>query len=162
MRNARFSRAYERFLDDAPFIGTLGYICDAPCEAHCTIGKKTKAPIPIRSLERFLSHWNMERGKGGERKGRDRQKSQENVKKVACIGAGPLALSVSYFLASKGYHVKLITLGKRPGGTLLDAVNQGRLPANVLSKDLDEIASSPKGDTCFPMTIVEKGSSVDY
>jgi len=142
IRNGRISRAYERFLEDAPFIGTLGYLCDASCEAHCTVGKRTKTPIPIRSLERFLAYWYMEHGRGASKEGVKKAPAAGTAKKIVCLGAGPLALSVSYFLASKGHRVKLVTLGKEPGGHLLDAVNQGHVPAHILSRDLKEIASS--------------------
>ncbi len=132
VRNGRFDRAYSRHLEDAPFVGSLGHLCPAYCEMKCTQGKKSKIPVGIKGIERALGYWHLKNSV-------NETPPKSGEKRFGIVGVGPLALSLAYFLAQKGVRPLIFTQGKRLGGSLLDAVEKGLLPKEILEDDINTI-----------------------
>jgi len=133
----RYSEADELVRERAPFAGTLGRICPAPCETVCT-RTRIEEPIAIRSLKRAAQ----------ERKDGEATVRKSKVKyphKIAVVGAGPSGLTCAHFLAQKGYEVDLMDCEKEPGGLLRSAIPAFRLPRKVVEEDVNFIVKSNPG-----------------
>jgi NADPH-dependent glutamate synthase beta subunit-like oxidoreductase len=61
--------------------------------------------------------------------------------KVAVIGAGPAGLSCAYYLAGKGYGVKVWEAMPDPGGMLRYGIPAYRLPRRILNEEIARIES---------------------
>jgi len=135
-RAGKLEEAFHLILEDTPLVGTLGRVCFAPCQKECTRGL-LEGPIPIRRLKRFIAdHYyslHPEPEYGPPEEVRD--------KRVAVIGSGPAGLAVAYFLARKGYRVKIFEKEKEPGGMLRKAIPSYRLPKDVLERDIKNITA---------------------
>jgi NADPH-dependent glutamate synthase beta subunit-like oxidoreductase/ferredoxin len=59
----------------------------------------------------------------------------KNSKRVACIGAGPSALTVANDLMPLGYHVVMFEQFEKPGGLMRTNIPEFRLPAKVLDDE---------------------------
>jgi NADPH-dependent glutamate synthase beta subunit-like oxidoreductase/ferredoxin len=60
---------------------------------------------------------------------------QKNGKRVACIGAGPSALTVANDLMPLGYEVVMFEQFDKPGGLMRTNIPEFRLPATVLDDE---------------------------
>ncbi|MEO0226384.1 MAG: FAD-dependent oxidoreductase, partial [candidate division WOR-3 bacterium] len=88
-----------------PFYRTLGFICPAPCEDHCT-RRAIDQSLAIRYLKLFI------------KVNREKPKKLNPKFKIAVVGAGPSGLSCAYRLATRGYRVTIYERENRPGGIL--------------------------------------------
>src|SRR6476620_3345771 len=114
------------------FPGILGRTCDRPCEPACRRTRIDAKPVAICRLKRVAADL------------RDDVSgllpaipTKKNVKRVACIGAGPASLAVANDLAPLGYEVVIFERYAEPGGLMRTNVPTFRLPRAVLD---DEIA----------------------
>lgn len=139
---------YQRRFDDAlyliskkvPFMGVLGYICNAPCEDKCPRGGYDE-PIAIRHLKAAASRY-----------GRLEFERKESVnKKVAIIGGGPCGLSCACFLLKMGYKVSLYESLSYLGG-MLRMIPQYRLPRDIFDMEIERIIN--QGLDCHLSTSV--------
>jgi NADH-quinone oxidoreductase subunit F len=64
------------------------------------------------------------------------------AEKVAIIGAGPAGLTAGYYLARKGYPVRIFEALPVPGGMLAVTIPGHRLPKDILSEDINFIMES--------------------
>jgi NADPH-dependent glutamate synthase beta subunit-like oxidoreductase/Pyruvate/2-oxoacid:ferredoxin oxidoreductase delta subunit len=126
--------AWKKILESNPFPSVCGRVCHHPCESDCN-RKDYDEALAINALERYLGDWGM---KGG---GLDGQKIEKKQEQVAVIGSGPAGLSCAYFLARKGYRVKVLEAMKEPGGMLRYGIPQYRLPTGILKKEIERIRS---------------------
>ena len=126
--------AWKKILESNPFPSVCGRVCHHPCESDCN-RKDYDEALAINALERYLGDWGM---KGG---GLDGQKIEKRQEQVAVIGSGPAGLTCAYFLARKGYRVKVLEAMKEPGGMLRYGIPQYRLPTGILKKEIDRIRS---------------------
>ncbi|MBX6422303.1 FAD-dependent oxidoreductase [Thermosulfurimonas sp. F29] len=125
LRAGRFREALWMHLREAPLPGALSLLCEAPCEASCTLRKRTGRPMPVRAIRKvLLEKVNPEEipFPGPRRKER-----------VAVLGGGPRALSCAYALALEGYRVVLWAGEEELGGFLRD---HPLLDPEVLERDL--------------------------
>jgi NADH-quinone oxidoreductase subunit F len=60
---------------------------------------------------------------------------------VAIVGAGPAGLSCAYFLARLGYRPTVFEAQPRPGGMLVQAIPEYRLPREVVAREIRMIES---------------------
>ncbi len=148
VRSGRYEEAFRLILDATPLVGTLGAACYAPCESACTRGE-LEGPVAIRRLKRFVA----ERHYAGP-DGPGVTPPVPNGKRVAVVGSGPAGLTAAWQLARAGYAVHVFEAGPDAGGFLRQAIPAYRLPAEVLDRDLANLAAvgvtistdSPVGD----------------
>ena len=100
-RDKRFDEALQLMRSIYPFAGTLGRVCNAPCESRCQRGHIDQ-PVSIRNLHRFLA--DNERASGKMHKPTP---VIDKTEKVAIVGAGPAGIGCAYDLARMGYPVTI-------------------------------------------------------
>ncbi len=126
----RFDDAYMLNRESNVFPGVLGRTCDRPCEPACRRGRVDGSPVAICRLKRVAADLKGEIG--------DRLPAipvQKNGKRVACIGAGPSALTVANDLMPLGYEVVMFEQFDKPGGLMRTNIPEFRLPAAVLDDE---------------------------
>ena len=126
----RFDDAYMLNRESNVFPGVLGRTCDRPCEPACRRGRVDGSPVAICRLKRVAADLKGEIG--------DRLPAipvQKNGKRVACIGAGPSALTVANDLMPLGYEVVMFEQFDKPGGLMRTNIPEFRLPASVLDEE---------------------------
>ena len=139
IRFRRFGKGLERVMRNCPMPGTIGRVCERPCESACKRGLKG-APVAIRNLKRFLHDHNARRNPLP-----DPQKSPENAKKVAIIGGGPAGLSCAFYLAHLGFAPTIFDRHEVCGGMAKFGIPDFRLPPAVLAREVS-VAVSGGGD----------------
>lgn len=113
-----------------PLPGTIGTLCEHPCEEDCRRGKVNE-PIAIADLHVFSSF-----------KGDNSWKSKfnnKNGKKIAVVGSGLTGLSGAYFLRLKGYDVTVFEKEDELGGKLRISESSSELTKNCLSREIDDL-----------------------
>ena len=131
-RNA-LKDAWQIIMVENPFPGICGRVCFHPCEQVCNRGQLDE-PIAIRQLERRLGdsaineNWAL---------ASDRPKPK--TKTAAIIGAGPAGLAAAYFLTRLGYGCEVFEAQSEPGGLLRWGIPAYRLPAEILTAEIDRI-----------------------
>ncbi len=129
----RFKEALDVVRRRCTLPGSLGRICNHPCESECRRNKIDEA-VSIRSIKRFAADVGMglphpdpiPKTKG---------------KKVAIIGGGPSGLTAAYDLAKEGFDVTIIEKNDACGGAIYTGVPKYRLPKDIVAWDVAAIAS---------------------
>jgi NADPH-dependent glutamate synthase beta subunit-like oxidoreductase/ferredoxin len=116
------------------FPGILGRTCDRPCEPACRRGRVEKEPVAICRLKRVAAD---NKGEGVE--ALMPKPAKRNGKKVACIGAGPAALTVARDLLPLGYEVHIYDGDKKAGGMIRTQIPRFRLPESVIDEEVSYI-----------------------
>jgi NADPH-dependent glutamate synthase beta subunit-like oxidoreductase len=126
----RDAEAIDVIRKDCPFPWVCGLVCTRPCEFMCVRGR-IDAPIAIKNLKGFAAERAMSEGTY-------RNPSKESAKgqKVCVIGAGPAGLSAAYYLALKGYGVRVVEQHPVAGGMLLLGIPRYRLPREVIDREV--------------------------
>lgn len=128
----RYDEAFQVAAETNPFPSICGRVCTAPCEAAC---RRTEfdEPIAIRDLKRFASdHRDPER----------RSITHAHIvrdERVAIVGAGPTGLSAAYYLARRGYQVRVFDAMPVAGGMMGIGIPEHRLPRAELNRDINAI-----------------------
>ena len=89
------------------------------CYGNCVLGIK-KDPITFFKVEQYLSNKYIDE--------LEMEKPEKNGMKVAVIGAGPAGISMSIFMAQKGFDVTLMEQQDKIGGVLRYGIPAFRLP----------------------------------
>ena len=132
-RDRRFDEALRLMRDTYPFAGTLGRVCNAPCESKCQRGLIDQ-PVSIRNLHRFLA--DNERASG---KIETPTPVIDKEEKIAVIGAGPAGIGCAYDLARMGYPVTIFEAKPKNGGLLRYGIPSYRLPRDVLEEEISYV-----------------------
>jgi NADPH-dependent glutamate synthase beta subunit-like oxidoreductase/ferredoxin len=132
-RDKRFDEALQLMRETYPFPGTLGRVCNAPCESKCQRGLIDQ-PVSIRNLHRFLA--DNERASGKIHKPTPAINKEE---KIAIIGAGPAGIGCAYDLARMGYPVTIYETKPQNGGLLRYGIPSYRLPRDVLDEEISYV-----------------------
>jgi NADPH-dependent glutamate synthase beta subunit-like oxidoreductase/dihydroorotate dehydrogenase/ferredoxin len=135
VKNGDYIGAYETMSESVPFPGVLGRVCDYPCELQCR-RSIIDDPIQIRLIKRFAADKTFANC-GNNLPLPEMQK--EKGEKIAIIGAGPAGLSSAYFLAQKGYKVKVFESLPVAGGMLAVGIPDYRLPKEIFNKELSRL-----------------------
>ena len=114
--------------DELPFPAIMGYICPAYCEPVCRRGQVDE-PVAICALHRLVS----DQGPSAL------ERVPSSGKRVAVVGGGPAGLAAAWFLAKNGHAVTIYDSEERLGGSLRRDVSEGRLPEEVLDRELQPL-----------------------
>jgi len=131
----KYAEAIEVIRKDNPFPWVCGLVCTRPCEYMCVRGR-IDTPVSIKFLKAFAAERAL-----SERRYKNPEKSPENHKKVCIIGAGPGGMSAAYYLALKGYSVRIIESLPVAGGMTMIGIPRYRLPREVIDREVAMIES---------------------
>ena len=130
----RYTDAYLENRKSNVFPGILGRTCDRPCEPACRRERIDGKPVAICRLKRVAADL------------RDdvtgmlpKAPETKNGKRVACVGAGPAALTVANDLMPHGYEVTIFEKLAVPGGLMRSNIPAFRLPESVLNDEVGYI-----------------------
>ena len=130
----RYTDAYMENRKSNVFPGILGRTCDRPCEPACRRERIDGKPVAICRLKRVAADL------------RDdvtdllpKAPNTKNGKRVACVGAGPAALTVANDLMPHGYQVTIFEKLAVPGGLMRSNIPAFRLPESVLNDEVGYI-----------------------
>lgn len=118
------------------FPGILGRTCDRPCEPACRRGRveqrnlEQPQPVAICRLKRVAADH-----KGEVRSRMPAVPAKRNGKRIACVGAGPAALTVARDLAPLGYQLTVFDADPKAGGFMRTQVPRFRLPESVIDEE---------------------------
>ncbi len=126
----RDAEAIEVIRRDCPFPWVCGLVCTRPCEFMCVRGR-IDTPISIKSLKGFAAERAMSEGSY-----KNPPKEPDKNRSVGVIGAGPGGMSAAYYLALKGYGVRIIEQQSVAGGMLLLGIPRYRLPREVIDREV--------------------------
>jgi NADPH-dependent glutamate synthase beta subunit-like oxidoreductase len=126
----RDAEAIEVIRKDNPFPWVCGLVCTRPCEFMCVRGRIDK-PISIKFLKAFAAEKAL-----SDREYKNPEKAPDKNKKVCVIGAGPGGMSAAYFLALKGYQVRVLEAQPVAGGMMMLGIPRYRLPREVIDREV--------------------------
>ena len=107
--------------ENNPLSAICSIVCphENNCYGNCVLGIK-KDPISFFKIEQYIS--------GNYVKSREINRPEKNGMKIAVIGAGPAGISMSIFMAEKGFDVTLMEAQDQIGGVLRYGIPDFRLP----------------------------------
>jgi len=126
----RDAEAIEVIRRDNPFPWVCGLVCTRPCEFMCVRGR-IDTPVSIKLLKAFASERAL-----SERQYKNPPKEPDKGKKVCVIGAGPGGLTAAYYLALKGYTVRVLEALPVAGGMIMVGIPRYRLPREVIDREV--------------------------
>ena len=126
----RDAEAIDVIRKDCPFPWVCGLVCTRPCEFMCVRGR-IDTSIAIKNLKGFAAERAMSEGTY-----RNPSKESDKSQKVCVIGTGPAGLSAAYYLALKGYGVRVVEQHAVAGGMLLLGIPRYRLPREVIDREV--------------------------
>jgi NADPH-dependent glutamate synthase beta subunit-like oxidoreductase len=138
----RYSDAYMVNWNSNVFPGILGRTCDRPCEPACRRGRVEEnngakpEPVAICRLKRVAADF---KDNEAIRARMPKPAVRKNGKRIACVGAGPAALTVARDLTPLGYHVVVFEADAKGGGFMRTQVPRFRLPEEVIDEEVDYI-----------------------
>ncbi len=133
IRLRQYDASFKSIMQRCPMPGTIGRVCERPCEAACKRGLNGD-PIAIRHLKRFAFD-----KKINEKIIPSTEKIQKE--KIAVIGAGPAGLSCAYYLTLKGYQVTIFEKQAYAGGMAKYGIPDYRLPPDILAQEVERITA---------------------
>ncbi len=136
IKDGKFEEALELIRTAIPFPAVCGKVCFHPCEAECERGK-VEEPIAIKALKRFVSDYEVKKGKE-----KIEPFPRKYDDKVAVIGAGPAGLTAAFELVKLGYPVTVFESMPEPGGMLRYGIPPYRLPKEDLDIEIQRIIDS--------------------
>lgn len=117
-----------------PIPAMTGRVCPHTCMTDCKRDRYDES-VNINQIERFMGDYILENS--------DRlmpAPSFETGKKIAIAGSGPAALSAAYYLREAGHTVTIYERMEEPGGALMYAIPEYRLPKDLVRKLTGAIA----------------------
>ena len=133
--DGRYADAYMVNWHSNVFPGILGRTCDRPCEPACRRGRVEEEPVAICRLKRVAADF-----KGDVSALMPLPAPVRNGKRIACIGAGPAAMTVARDLAPSGYEVVVFDGEARAGGFIRSQIPKFRLPESVIDEEMGYVA----------------------
>ncbi|MBN1277811.1 MAG: FAD-dependent oxidoreductase [Deltaproteobacteria bacterium] len=155
VERGEYEKAYIALREPNPLPSVCARVCNHPCERSCRAGRGDGEAISIRNLKRFVT----DRVDPSVFKPEKSILDEEEIKKVAVVGAGPAGLSAAHYLSLKGYKVTIFDAEEKPGGLLLKGIPSYRLPRDVLNRDIEFLMNENitfKGKTFFGTDITVK------
>ncbi|MEP6874315.1 MAG: FAD-dependent oxidoreductase [Burkholderiales bacterium] len=133
----RYTDAYMVNWASNVFPGILGRTCDRPCEPACRRGRVEEAqtekpePVAICRLKRVAADFKDD----DISEHLPKAPAHKNGKRIACVGAGPAALTVARDLAPLGYAVTVFDGDTQAGGMIRSQIPRFRLPEEVIDEE---------------------------
>jgi formate dehydrogenase (NADP+) beta subunit len=133
----RYTDAYMVNWASNVFPGILGRTCDRPCEPACRRGRVEEAqtekpePVAICRLKRVTADFKDD----DISQHLPKAPAHKNGKRIACVGAGPAALTVARDLAPLGYAVTVFDGDAKAGGMIRSQIPRFRLPEEVIDEE---------------------------
>ncbi len=131
----QYDKAIEVIRKDNPFPWVCGLVCTHPCESKCVRGR-IDTPVSIKFLKAFAAEQALSQGRYT-----NPEPLPPNGKKVCVVGAGPAGMTAAYYLALKGYAIRVIEQLPTAGGMLNVGIPRYRLPMEVIDREVDFIRS---------------------
>ncbi len=126
----RDAEAIKVIRKDNPFPWICGLICTRPCELMCVRGR-IDTPVSIKFLKAFAAERAL-----SERRYENPAKEPDKNRKVCIIGAGPAGMTAAYYLALKGYGVRVIEALPMAGGMMMVGIPKFRLPREIIDREV--------------------------
>ena len=126
-----YEEAYRVIRQANPFPSVCARVCTHPCEEVCRAGTTGGEPIAIRALKRFL----VDRVEPSSYQAPVIPASSSHPA-VAVVGAGPAGLTAAHQLSCAGNRVTVFERENRPGGMLVCAIPEYRLPREKLEQEI--------------------------
>ncbi|MGB9885644.1 MAG: FAD-dependent oxidoreductase [Moorellales bacterium] len=123
--------AWRILVRENPFPAVTGRVCAASCRGQCNRSGWDGA-VDVRSLERFVGDYGLERGLEVE----PEEEAPVRSHRVAVVGSGPAGLACAYFLARRGCRVTVFEAEAEAGGMLRYGIPAYRLPKEILAGEL--------------------------
>ena len=131
----RYAEALKLHRNRNPFAAVCARVCFHTCEEKCRRSTIDDA-VAIRGIKRFMVEQEIVAQIPEVRENADNAK-----RKVAVIGAGPSGFSCAYFLARLGYKPTVFEAQPRPGGMLVQAIPEYRMPKELIAREYRMIQS---------------------
>ncbi len=131
---------------DNPLPWVCGLVCTRPCEFMCVRGR-IDTPVSIKFLKAFSAERALSWGQY-----QNPDQAPANGRKVCVVGAGPGGLSAAYYLALKGYTVRVIEALPLAGGMIFIGIPRYRLPREVIDREtakIEDLGVEFCFNTCF-------------
>ncbi len=128
----RYAEAAAVIREKAPLPSVLAHSCARPCESTCR-SREVNEPIAICALKRFAIDQDTQDWKS------NLKIAPSTGKRIAIVGSGAGGLTAAYYLALLGYSITIFEVMPEPGGMMRYAIQEYRLPHEVLEKDLKQI-----------------------
>ncbi|MBR9981069.1 MAG: FAD-dependent oxidoreductase [Desulfatitalea sp.] len=126
----RDAEAIEVIRRDNPFPWVCGLVCTRPCEFMCVRGR-IDTPVSIKFLKAFAAERALSMGEYV-----NPPAARAKNRKVCVVGAGPGGMSAAYYLALKGYTVRVLEALPMAGGMMMVGIPRYRLPREVIDREV--------------------------
>lgn len=123
----KLAEAGKILFENNPLSAISSIVCphESNCFGHCVLGKKDRG-IEFYEIEEYISGYYLDTVK--------LTPPPSNGIRVAVVGAGPAGITMSIYLALKGFNVTLIEAKERIGGVLRFGIPDFRLPNEIIDK----------------------------
>lgn len=137
IKNKNLEKAYDILQENNICSHICSIICpqEEQCEGSCIRGIKS-TPTHIGKLEEFVNKWALENNYIGKI-----EKSKNNGKNIAIIGAGPAGFECAYILLKNGYNVDIYEKENIPGGILVYGIPDFRLSKDLVENVVNKLKS---------------------
>lgn len=138
---------------DNPLPWVCGLVCTRPCEFMCVRGR-IDTPISIKFMKAFSAERALSWGQYS-----NPTQAPANGRKVCVVGAGPGGLSAAYYLALRGYTVRVIESLPMAGGMIFVGIPRYRLPREVIDREtakIEALGVEFRFNTCFGKDVTLK------
>ncbi|MBM4090437.1 MAG: FAD-binding protein, partial [Planctomycetes bacterium] len=129
--------AYRVIRQFNPFPSTCARVCHHPCETVCRARTTGGDPVAVRALKRFVVDHVAPSAFVAPVK-----PAASDAPRVAVIGAGPAGLTAAHLLAVQGNRVTVLEKECLPGGMLVCAIPEYRLPRDLLRAEIDALLNT--------------------
>jgi ferredoxin len=133
LANKKYHEAKKVLYEVLPLPGTIGIICEHPCEEDCRRGK-INDPIAIAKLHVLAVSQDEDDWK-------PENENENTGKRIAVIGSGLAGLSGAYFLKLKGHDVIVFEKENEMGGKIRTSGSSTELTKEYLSRELEDLIS---------------------
>jgi NADH-quinone oxidoreductase subunit F len=138
-QEGRLEDAFEAVVLDNPLPASTGRVCQHPCDHRCR-RQTLDSAVNMRDVHRFIADAIYGSDRFDALAGRVAlRKLPATDRKVAVVGAGPTGLAAAFYLTLLGHQVTVYESNPEPGGMLLYAIPEYRLPKNVVRREVELI-----------------------